>query len=237
MKRILVFFMAVAAAGPAAAQSLDRLGALDQREFRLLSEDLGGVLAYRPQTPTEPLGSAGFDVGVGLTAVNIQNEEILERASSDGASSTLAVPSVRFHKGLPFGFDVGASYAVVPDSDIEFYGGELRYSLVLGGAGGPALGLRGALSTLRGVDDLDLDTGSVDLSISQGFAAFTGYAGVGHVWIDSEAKNVPGLRKEEFELGKVFAGIGFRLGLVNVNLELDQTGDVTAFGIKVGLRQ
>lgn len=236
MRRTLAFLAALAAAGPAAAQSLDRLGALDQREFRLLSEDLGGVLAYRPQTSTEPLGSAGFDVGAGLTAVNIQNEELLERASSDGASSTLAVPSVRFHKGLPFGFDVGASYALVPDSDIEFYGGELRYSLVLG-AGGPALGLRGALTTLRGVDDLDLDTGSVDLSISQGFAVFTGYAGVGHVWVDSEAKNVPGLRKEEFELDKVFAGIGFTLGLVNVNLEIDQTGDVTAFGIKVGLRQ
>ncbi|MNC97291.1 hypothetical protein D3C83_149040 [compost metagenome] len=77
----------------------------------------------------------------------------------------------------------------------------------------------------------------MDLSISQGFAVFTGYAGVGHVWVDSEAKNVPGLRKEELELDKVFAGIGFTLGLVNVNLEIDQTGDVTAFGIKVGLRQ
>jgi hypothetical protein len=237
MKRILVFLVALAAAGPAAAQRLDRLGALDQREFRLLSEDLGGVLAYRPQTPTEPLGSAGFDVGVGLSAVNIQNEEIFERAGSEGASSTLAVPGVWFHKGLPWGFDVGASYAAVPDSDIESFGGELRYSLVLGGAGGPALGLRGALTTLRGVDDLDLDTGSVDLSISQGFAAFTGYAGVGHVWIDSEPQGVPGLRREEFELGKVFAGIGFMLGLVNVNLEIDQTGDVTGFGIKVGLRQ
>jgi hypothetical protein len=234
MKRTLAFLTALAAAAPAAAQSLDRLGALDQREFRLLSEDLGGVVAYRPQTPTEPLGSAGFDVGASLSAVSIENEELFERASSDGASSTLAVPGVRFHKGLPFGFDVGASYAMVPDSDIEFYGGELRYSLALGGA---ALGVRGALSTLRGVDDLDLDTGSVDLSISGGISVFTAYAGVGHVWVDSDPKNVPGLRKEEFELDKVFAGIGFKLGLVNVNLEIDQTGDVTGIGIKVGLRQ
>ena len=236
MKRTFAFLAALAASAPAFAQTLDTLGRLGQREFRLLAEDLGGVLAYRPQTPTEPLGISGFDLGVGVSAVSIQNEGLLERASSDGASSTLAVPTVRVHKGLPFGFDVGASYAAVPSSDIEFLGGELRYALLLGGVAAPALGVRGSMTTLRGIDELEVDTRALDLSISKGFAVFTPYAGVGHVWVEAEPKGVPGLRKEELELDKVFAGVGFRLALFNLNLEADRTGDVTGLSVKAGLR-
>ena len=43
-------------AGSAAAFDIDRLQAIGQRDFRLLSEDVGAAISYHPQTPTEPLG-------------------------------------------------------------------------------------------------------------------------------------------------------------------------------------
>ena len=86
------------------------------------------------------------------------------------------------------------------------------------------------------VDQLEVDTRGLDLSISKGFAFFTPYAGVGRVWVESDPKNVPGLVKEEFELDKAFIGLGFKLALFNINLEADKTGDVEGFSIKAGLR-
>ncbi len=230
------FSVAMLAAFPAWGQQVDQLQGLAQREFRALSEDLGGVLSYRPQTPTTPLGVTGIDIGAGVTGAKIKNLEILERATSDTVSSTVVVPTLRVHKGLPWGFDVGAVYAKVPGSNVNYTGGELRYAIVQGNVATPAIGLRGSFSRLGGVDQLRMNTYGLDLSISKGFAIATPYAGLGVVWVESDPRGIPGLVSESFSLNKGFAGIGLNFGLVNVNFEADRTGSVTGYSAKVGLR-
>ena len=234
--RVLMLALAVGLAAPAWAQKIDSIQLLTQGEFRLLSEDLGGALSYRAQTATEPLGTTGFDVGFALTAARLKNTGALETATSDGAPSTLIIPTLRAHKGLPFGFDVGLLYAQIPGSNVKYYGGELRYALVQGGVTMPAIGVRGNLTKVTGVDQMDFGTRGLDLSISKGFAFATPYAGIGRVWVTSEPKGVPGLTKEEFGLNKYFVGVGLKLVLVNFNFEVDKTGDVTGYSAKVGLR-
>jgi hypothetical protein len=223
------------AAGSAWGQNLDNLQTLSQQQFRLLSEDLGGAFSYRPQTPTEPL-FPGFDLGVGITSVKLKNPAIFQQASSESVDSTLLVPTLRASIGLPLGFDIGALYAPVPDSDIRYYGGELRFAIIRGDAVTPAIGLRGSFTKVDGVDQLDLDTRGLDLSISKGFGFITPYAGFGKVWVDSDPKGVSTLTREEFTLNKVFAGVGMNFAGLNVNLEADKTGDVTAYSLKLGLR-
>jgi hypothetical protein len=228
----LVLILAV----PAWAQDIDRIQVLTQQEFRLLSEDLGGALSYRPQIPTAPLGITGFDIGIAITGAKLNNEEIFERATSDDAPSTLPIPTLRAHKGLPLGFDIGLMYAQIPGSDIKYYGGELKYAFVSGNVALPAIGLRGSFTKVSGIEQMDFDTRSVDLSISKGFVVATPYAGIGRVWVNSDPKGTAGLRKEDFELDKFFLGLGLKFGLFNLNLEGDRTGDVSAFSAKVGLR-
>ena len=239
--RLLMFAFIAALAAPAWAQDIDRIQNLAQREFRLLSEDLGGALSYRPLIPTAPLGLTGFDVGIAVTAAKIANEDIFERATSDDVPDILPIPTIRAHKGLPFGFDIGLMYAQIPGSDIKYYGGELRYAFVPGNVALPAIGLRGNFTKVSGIDQIDFDTRGLDLSISKGFVVATPYAGIGRVWVKSDPKgtvNVGGvtLSKEEFELNKFFIGVGLKFGLFNLNLEGDRTGDVTAFSAKAGLR-
>jgi hypothetical protein len=223
-------------AAPAWAQDIDRIQLLTQQEFRLLSEDLGGALSYRPQIPTAPLGITGFDIGIALTGAKLNNEEIFERATSDDAPSTLPIPTLRAHKGLPLGFDIGLMYAQIPGSDIKYYGGELKYAFVSGNVALPAIGLRGSFIKVSGIDQMDFDTRSLDLSISKGFVVATPYAGIGRVWVNSDPQGTAGLTKEDFELDKFFLGLGLKFGLFNLNLEGDRTGDVSAFSAKVGLR-
>jgi hypothetical protein len=234
MKRF-AFFLTLLAAVPASAQNIDRLQNLLQSDFRQLSEDLGGALSYRPLTPTEPLGITGWDIGVAVTGAKLGHRDLLERATSDSVPSTLPIPTLRLNKGLPLGFDVGVLYAKVPGSDIQFYGGELRYAILKGGVALPAVGVRGSFTKLSGIDQLDLSTRGLDLSISKGFAFFTPYAGVGRVWVNSDP-HVSGLHSEDFSLNKVFLGAGMKWALFNLNLEADRTGPVTGYSVKVGLR-
>jgi hypothetical protein len=222
--------------GTARAQDIDRIQVLSQSEFRLLSEDLGGALSYRPIIPTTPLGTTGVDIGLALTLARIKNTEIVERATSDEAPSTIPVPTLRAHKGLPLGFDIGLMYAQVPDSNIRYYGGELRYAVFSGGIATPAVGLRGNFTKVSGIEQIEMSTRGVDISISKGFVAATPYAGVGYVWVKSDPRGTGGLSAEDFGLGKFFVGIGFNFVLTNFVIEADRTGDVTAYSAKVGLR-
>jgi hypothetical protein len=224
------------AAAPAWAQQIDQLQNIVQAEFRLLSEDLGAALSYHAQIPAEPLGITGFDIGVGLTATGLENVAILQRVTSDDADTTLYVPTVRLHKGLPAGFDLGLQYASVPGSNIRYTGGELRYAILKGGVASPALGVRASITRLSGVDQLSMDTRALDLSISKGFGPFTPYAGAGRVWVESDPHGTAGLRPEKFSLTKVFVGVGANLALLNFNFEADVTGEASSYSLKLGWR-
>lgn len=233
----LALTAALLAASPAWAQQIDQLQNILQGDFRLLSEDLGAALSYHAQIPTEPLGVTGFDLGVGVTAAKLKNVAILQRVTSDNVDATLYVPTIRVHKGLPLGFDIGLQYASIPGSNIRYTGGELRYAILKGGVASPALGIRGSFTKLSGVDQLAMSTRGLDVSISKGFAFLTPYAGLGRIWVDSDPKGTAGLlRSEEFSLDKVFVGVGMNFALLNFNLEADKTGDVASYSLKLGLR-
>lgn len=221
---------------PAQAANLDAIGSLGQSDFRLLSEDLGATLSYKPLIPAEPLGVTGFDLGIEVTATKLENATIFDNAVTGTAPDTLYLPRLHVHKGLPFGFDIGASYAAVPDSNIKVWGAEVRYAILKGSTATPALAVRASYSALEGVDQLKLNTTGLDVSISKGFAMFTPYAGIGKVWVRSTPDPSTGLVEEDFDLSKVFVGINMNLAVINIAVEGDKTGDATSYGIKFGWR-
>lgn len=133
-------------------------------------------------------------------------------------------------------FDIAAFISKVPTTNISLWGGEIRYSPLAGGMAMPAVAVRGALTKLTGVDQLDLDTKSLDVSISKGFLMFTPYAGVGQVWVTSTPNGVPSLKEESFSKSKIFIGGNLNLGLMNIALEGDKTGDAKSGSLKIGLR-
>jgi hypothetical protein len=224
------------AALPAAADDIDQINQLVQTEFRLLSEDIAAAASYKAVIPAEPLGTTGFDLGFEVTATKLQNESAWDRASSGSAPSTVYVPKVHVHKGLPFGLDVGAFYAVVPDSNIALWGAALRYAILAGGVAQPALGLRATYTQLTGVDQLDFNTTGLELTISKGFAFITPYAGLGRVWVKSTPVGVSNIQPEDFSLGKYYLGANINLAVLNIAVEADKTGEATSYNVKLGWR-
>lgn len=226
-----------------AAEDLDALQALGQSQFRLLSEDLGAALSYKALTPGEPLGVTGFDIGIEVTNTKLEHPEVFNSATTSSEEiSDLPLPKLHVHKGLPFGFDVGAFYTEI--NNISLVGAEVHYAIVKGNTALPAIGIRATYTDLSGVDQLGMETIGGELTISKGFAMFTPYAGAGQVRVTSTpqgnaAAPVPagaGLREEKFTLDKYFVGVNANFGLLNLAVEGDQTGDATTYGLKIGLR-
>ena len=240
MKRyLLAGVMLAATAHYAQASDIDTLEDLSQAQFKNLSEDLGAALSYKSLAPAETLGITGFDLSLAVTGTNLAAAQDW-KAASDGNSvnSTLPLATLRLAKGLPFNIDVGAFYVAVPSTNIKLYGAEARWAFVEGGTLTPALSLHATYSKLTGVDELDLHTNSVDVSISKGFAVLTPYAGIGQVWTNvkplGDAATL--LSSESITQTKYFAGVNINFGLPNIALEADQTGGVTSYGAKLGLR-
>lgn len=239
MHRILLAACTLAClAQPALGGSITNLGALNQQEFRVLSEDLASALSYKPVMPAAPLGITGFDMGVEATQTSMAKSSAYWAAITSGHTplTTLTIPKLHIAKGLPLGFDVGLVYAKVPASNISAYGMELRHAVLQGGLTQPTVSIRGALTRMRGVDQLALDTRSLDVSVSQNIAMLTPYAGLGHVWATSNPSAGAALQKTSFSQPKVFVGANLNLLFANFAAEWDKTGPERSVSLKAGFR-
>jgi hypothetical protein len=236
LRHALIASIVFAVSLPAAAKDLTIQG-LSQDDFHKISQDLGSALSYKPLAPAEPLGLFGFDLGVAGTDTKIKNTDSFKNAGV-GDISDIVVPSARFNLGLPFGFDVGVMAGAAPSTNVRLYGGEVRWAFIKGSTTMPAIALRASYTQLAGVDQLDLNTKGVDLSISKGIALFTPYAGIGKVWVTSTPKNIPvaAPSEESFSQNKYFVGVNMNFVLVNIALEADKTGEDTSYGLKLGFR-
>ena len=173
----------------AVAADINFTSPITQNDFKSLTKEAGAALGYRNLAPAEPLGITGFDIGVEVSAMSIdENSTYWKAAFGNDAPAYLAVPKIRARKGLPFGIDIGAIYSYVPDSNVKLYGFELSKAILDGGIALPAVGVRATYTKMTGVEDLGLQTYGVDASISKGFLFITPYAGAGMLWIKSEAK-------------------------------------------------
>jgi hypothetical protein len=230
-----IFVLALIATGtPAiASTNFNQLNTLTQSEFAGLADDFTAAASYKAVSPAAALGITGFDLGMEFTSTRLKHADAWKKAGADVSQLPLAKLHVR--KGLPFDIDVGASLTTVPDSDIKLWGAEAQYAFLPGSVTLPALSLRAAYSKLSGVSQLDLNTRSVELSVSKGFLNVTPYLGVGHVWGDV-TPNFAGLQKISTSADKLFGGVNMNFGFVNVALEMDRTGKNESYSAKLGFR-
>jgi hypothetical protein len=246
MKRIVLAVAALCLiAVPAfAASDITLPDNFGQQNFKDLSRDLGLAISYMPLATAEPLGFPGFDIGIEATGVEIDKNsqywKAVDQASSASIPSTLAIPKIHLQVGLPIlPIDLGIVYGEAPSINLKYYGYEAKWSILKGGVAMPAIALRGAYTTLSGIDDIDITTTSADIEISKGFAMFTPYAGYGMVWIDSKPQSpLPGnvnLQDESLNESKWYLGCKLTFfPLLNLVAEAD-FAKVNAYALRLNL--
>jgi opacity protein-like surface antigen len=243
MKRILsALLLVVFLAAPAFAGDYDFTipSDLGNDTFKSLVKEAGAMVAYRSVAPAEPGGLTGFDIGVAASFVEVDTDVWDQVFESQDTPGYVTIPKVHLRKGLPFGIDIGASYSMVPDSNIEVLGGEIQIALMDGSAALPALALRGHYSTLLGVDDLDLEVYGGDVVLSKGLLMFTPYIGAGMLQTKGEyTGNIDELKstlKDQDETTtRFFGGVQIAMALLRITLDAEYADEVPVYTAKVSL--
>lgn len=240
MKKIFIAFAILMMATTALAGDIGfNTSQIIQGEFDSFVKEFGTAISFNPMAPAEPLGITGFDVAAEVMLTDISDSKGYWTKMVDDYNPQPYLPAPRLHliKGLPFGIDVGAIYSAVPDSNIVLWGLEVKYAILEGSIATPALSIRGSYSQLDGVDDVDLNTQSIELMISKGILMLTPYAGVGVLWINgSENSSLVNFEDVNETLLKGLAGVQISpFPLVAINAEA-AFGDITQYGLKIAIR-
>ena len=219
---VMPLALVLLAAGPRPAGADDlTIRDLLQTEFRDMSAELGIAISAFQLRPAGVLGFPRFDVGAEMTVVDINDNRTYWQRAFDDAPAFLPVPKLHASVGVPLGIELGALYSKVPGTNIELWGAEAKWEVIEGGLVTPAVALRGAYTSLEGVDELEMSTRSIDASVSKGFGPLTPYAGLGRVWIEAEPRDVPLLQDESHTEDRLFAGVRFRMLLLSFVGQVD----------------
>lgn len=221
------------------ANDIEFTDAISQNSFEEFIKEFGSSLLFNPMAPAEPLGTLGFDISLEtiITDISDDKEFWINLVSDNNPSTYLSIPRLHVQKGLPFNIDVGAMYISMPNTNIKLWGLEAKYAILEGSTLTPAVSVRASYTNLSGVDDISIDTQTLDLLISKGFLMFTPYAGASIFRINgSEHTDIVELDDVNTTGYRALVGMQFSpLPLVIINAEI-ALGEVTQYGLKIGVR-
>jgi hypothetical protein len=241
MKKWLVVFLLIWVT-PVMAADVSFQSGMTQQMFQDFSKYTASVLVYRAVSPAAPLGITGFDIGMEVTATSLDSGKDYWKMAfqNQDAPSYILAPKLHLQKGLPFDIDVGLVYSKVPDTNIQYIGGELKYAIFKGGVLWPAIAVRGSYSQLIGLEQLDFKTYGLELTASKGFGAgikVTPYASIGQHWFVSNPKSLPAgvsLDNESFSMIRYAAGAQLQFMIVSITAEVDYV-QVPSYTLRAGI--
>ena len=231
-KRILAVLL-LGATASAGAKDVEITCGGCQAAFESVADDLVATIDYRSMGPAEATGVTGIGVGVVAAYVPVDDKGQWQTVTGQEFDG-LGLVGLQVTKGLPFDLDVGAFYTTVPGTNVDVYGGELRYAFLAGSTTTPALAARASYVTVAGIDSFDLDSKSIELALSKGFGPITPYVGVGYVWGSADPDASTGLTEAKVEETKANIGVRLSLGLFEVTPQVGQVGDIVNYGLRLG---
>lgn len=208
---------------------------------------IAGVGAdHHAYMPTSSLGNTlGIDMGIDVTVINVPTDfiNLIQTASggSGSAPSTLPLPKINIHKGLPFGLDIGVTFTNIPNI-VNGWGADIKYNFT------PEIvpfNLAARFSfNVNQIWFISTTTYSVDALISKKFLILEPYVGAGlQYWngtlnIPASATQLPvGISSSASGINPRFlGGVSLRLLFIRIVGEMDYSlAGVSNYGVKASL--
>ena len=168
------------------ASSFKRCRPNDQA-FAKLAAELGGAIAPLASHTARTSGFGGYRVSLNGSFTFIDPEAHYWQLGTQGSTDTTSgldsilnrapddvvqVYSVGLAKGFPFGFELGASFGYVGNTNLVVVGGDVRLAVFEGFRESipgflPDLGVGGGVRTLTGTSEMKLTVASFDAELSK----------------------------------------------------------------------
>ncbi|MDD5774004.1 MAG: hypothetical protein PHX78_11120 [bacterium] len=228
----VICFLLLISASNAADLSISNFA---QTEVDSFGKQVGFLVARRQYRGANPLGVIGFDLGLEVTAVKLDDKSLWTKLDSTWSTpSYLALPVVHVKKGLPFNIDVGLRGGLAPNTGLSLMGGEISYSPLAGNIAMPAVNLFLAYSVLNGGKNFDVNSTSFGASISKGLGIVTPYAGLSLDRSKLSVKDLPLLQGVTKSGLRQF--IGLRLNMLILSLCAEANfGEMQSYGLSLDI--
>ncbi|HRI09523.1 MAG TPA: hypothetical protein PKW35_16995 [Nannocystaceae bacterium] len=150
----------------------------DDAAFRSVASELGVLMAPKPVDSADSLGLSAFAISADFSVNSLSNTADFWTKTTGGASGTGSTPGkfaptmqIMGRKGLWPGIEVGAGATHLFNSRMWTFGGYGKVALHEGfhHLPIPSIALRGSFARLVGAQDMNMTTGSFDVSISHVF--------------------------------------------------------------------
>ena len=220
---------------------------ITQAEFSKFSRLIAQGIYADPVQPARASSVLGFDVGIAVTAVKVDTNSTYWKhavpADSNFAHSGYAgVPRLVVSKGFGGG-TISGTYAQISSSGIKTFGGAIDVPIIRGSVVTPELALRGAYSTMTGVDLFKLKTYGVEAFLSKGFGPVTPFVALGKMRSDARGEiNVVSIQpilpipplKDSSDVTRYSAGVRISLLLPKLVVEVTKA-EVTSYAAKISI--
>lgn len=202
-----------------------------EADFHAFHRHFSSAAYNYPRHGAAPLGVTGFRLFADLAVDRDFDNQPFAATVLDGdlPGDTLAVARVGARKGLPGGFDLGASWGRAVDGDVDLVSGELGWAILDGGLVSPSLGLRLTGTHSLGGGAYELRQYGAEVLVSKGFTVLTPYAGAGVYYSEGTLDRGGGVVIDsDHSRGFVYAGLTLNLLLPRLTFEVEQGEDLHA---------
>jgi hypothetical protein len=231
-----LLLLSLLAALPAAA-SWQVNGDATPGDFHAFSERFSSDAYFYPRHDASPLGIVGFEAYADATYDKSFDDQSFNQTAVKGSytGGFLSIARVGVRKGLPGGFDIGASYGEALGGDVKLISAELQYAIANGGLISPALSVRVTGTRTINAKAYGLDQYGAELLLSKGFAVLTPYVGAGIVYSKGTLDTPLGGRlSDSTSQGVLYAGVTLNLLLPKIHFEVEK-GKTVQGALRIGI--
>ncbi len=198
---------------------------------------------HRAYEPASPLGYViGLDVGVDATVMSLPDdfkEALTVAGAGTNVPDVIPLPRLNIHKGLPWGVDLGFTYAGFQGNSL--IGGDIKWAFLPGNAARPSVDARVSYSSSN-LFFLKTKTAKVDVLASKKLGwVLDPYVGMGMQFASGEIQVPVGQSlsvsgSHSASAFHMYAGLPIKLAFVKLTAEYDYSFiGMSSFGAKFSL--
>lgn len=218
--------IAICAAGPAQAQSIDR-PVLTQTELQSFVEQVGPALRFRQVGDTSPARRGDVELGVQYGSTSLE----------DTARTWNSIPNIAARFGIAERADLGAWGSFNSNGHYAVLGADTKIMLFSEGRTLPvSIAIRPSLTGLVGASHVWAASAAVDMSVSRAFGSWSPYGGLAASSNVAIARSpAHGLDPETAGDSFAYAGVAYRWHSLVLAGEVD-SGPTVNYAFRVGTR-
>ena len=215
---------------------------LTQEQWKRFTRQAGEIVTFKTMSSARTIGRNHFSISLDYSSTPIDQHDLawintfVHPDADCPLGDEIIMPTLRGKYGINDRVEAGLLWTMAPDANYGLVGAEFKYNFLDEQKNFPAAAVRGSFVSLTGVDDFNVNLGSIDLLASKKVKWVTPYIGVKETFVNAEeTTDKVALDNENLFLTQGFIGISYSIWYINMAVEYN-ISDVNTLSFLLGIQ-